>query len=112
MSLERGAEKAAERAAARGIRVKKPKTTPMIPEPNLGERGSSPREVDVGERFTAPSGVQKDVVRDPTTGQVAGLQDVPSGPDIRQKRKASDDQIDAAQKSARKRKNEIQQKKN
>lgn len=75
------AAKAAERAAA----IAKAETVPMAPAPGLGEAGAQPRTINTGENITV-GGEVRNVVRDPSTGQVTGTQPAPTGEPVRTKR--------------------------
>ena len=75
------AAKAAEKAAAKA----KAETVPMAPAPGLGEAGAQPRTINTGENITV-GGEVRNVVRDPSTGQVTGTQPAPTGEPVRTKR--------------------------
>jgi len=57
--------------------------TPTTPDAGLGELGTQPREINTAERFTDSAGVERDVIRDPSTGQVIRTQESPTGPAFR-----------------------------
>jgi hypothetical protein len=75
------AAKAAEKAAAKA----KAETVPMAPAPGLGEAGAQPRTINTGENITV-GGEVRNVVRDPSNGQVTGTQPAPTGEPVRTKR--------------------------
>jgi len=77
----KAAAKAAEKAAAKA----KAETVPMAPAPGLGEAGAQPRTINTGENITV-GGEVRNVVRDPSTGQVTGTQPAPTGEPVRTKR--------------------------
>jgi hypothetical protein len=90
------AAKAAEKAAAKA----KAETVPMAPAPGLGEAGAQPRTINTGENITV-GGEVRNVVRDPSTGQVTGTQPAPTGEPVRTKRDTTPEQIEGTKEGAR-----------
>ena len=100
------AAKAAERAAAKAAKeaeraaaIAKAETVPMAPAPGLGEAGAQPRTINTGENITV-GGEVRNVVRDPSTGQVTGTQPAPTGNPVRTKREPTPAQIDGSNRAA------------
>jgi hypothetical protein len=91
-AAEKATAKAAEKAAAKAAKaaekaaaIAKAETVPMAPAPGLGEAGAQPRTINTGENITV-GGEVRNVVRDPSTGQVTGTQPAPTGEPVRTKR--------------------------
>ena len=106
-AAEKAAAKAAEKAAAKAAKaaekaaaIAKAETVPMAPAPGLGEAGAQPRTINTGENITVGDEV-RNVVRDPSTGQVTETQPAPTGEPVRTKRDPTPAQIDGANKAAK-----------
>jgi len=106
-AAEKAAAKAAEKAAAKAAKaaekaaaIAKAETVPMAPAPGLGEAGAQPRTINTGENITVNNEV-RNVVRDPSTGQVTETQPAPTGEPVRTKRDPTPAQIDGANKAAK-----------
>jgi hypothetical protein len=97
-AAERAAAKAAK-AAERAAAIAKAETVPMAPAPGLGEAGAQPRTINTGENITV-GGEVRNVVRDPSTGQVTGTQPAPTGNPVRTKPEPTPAQIDGSNRAA------------